>query len=110
MATRETPIEKAIRKAIKQKWPNAWILKVVGHPFQKSGVPDLIGVVEGEFFGWEVKDQKPGESKEHAYARTSPQQRLMKKEINRAGATAVTVLSADEAVAVVEQRLKEKSA
>ena len=32
-----------------------WAMKVHGGPFQTAGVPDIVGVYQGRFFGIEVK-------------------------------------------------------
>ena len=105
----ETGVVRAIVKQVKKRWPRAWTLKVHGGMMQESGVPDLVMCIEGRFIGLEVKHQKPGESAAHAYQRTSASQRKQIDEIKLAGGLSDTVLSADEAVELIETHLEELS-
>lgn len=68
---------------------------------QVVGIPDVIGVVDGRFFGIEVKHRKPGESEEHARARATPGQLRMIETLRDAGAIAGVVLTVEEALALV---------
>lgn len=101
----ETGVVKSITKAIKKNWPHAWHLNVHGHREQRRGVPDLIFCIEGHFIAFEVKHQKPGESAEHAYGRTSTHQQKELTEVYLAGGLATTVLTAQEAVDLIEHHL-----
>ena len=98
MSTEKT-LQGAIVRAVKRTYPDAWVFHPVGGPIQTIGIPDLLVVVEGHLYAFEIKHQKPGESAEHAYGRTTPQQRLQIDLLRRAGATATTVLSVEEVLA-----------
>lgn len=50
----ETRLQQRIQKRLKKE-VGGWWFKVHGGPFQAAGIPDLIGCVEGLFFGFEVK-------------------------------------------------------
>lgn len=63
-----------------------------GGPFQKAGVPDLVGCVNGRFFALEVK--VPGEDP------TKLQVKTMAK-IRDEGGISTTVESPEEAVRIV---------
>lgn len=95
----------AIRKAILAEYPTAWTFKVHGSPYQMAGVPDLLVCIDGKLLGLEVKHQKPGESREHAEGRVSPQQHFQMDAIRRAGGTAAVVMSVDESLAAIEKVL-----
>lgn len=43
------------------KLPECFAVKMHGSPFQRSGLPDIIGCLQGEFFGIEMK--MPGKEK-----------------------------------------------
>jgi hypothetical protein len=103
--TNEGGLVAAIQREIAKRWPSAWQFKVVGSPYQMAGVPDLLLCVEGLTVGLEVKFQRPGESAEHAVGRTTQQQLVQIERINRSGGAAATVISVDEAVAVIKAGL-----
>lgn len=48
-------------KAFLKQLPKCWYFKVMGSMFQRSGIPDIIGIVNGTFFALELKaeDGKP---------------------------------------------------
>lgn len=48
-------------KAFLKQLPKCWYFKVMGNMFQRSGVPDIIGIINGIFFALELKaeDGKP---------------------------------------------------
>jgi len=95
-----------IVKAVKEKYPWAWIFKVHGGPMQQAGIPDLLIVVYGLMVGAEVKHRKPGESEEHARGRATPLQREQIRKLREAGAVADVVLSPEETLALIEQALE----
>jgi hypothetical protein len=106
MATQpETRLVKAIREAILAAYPDSVFWKIHGSPYQESGIPDLVGCIHGRFVGLEVKKQEPGESTEHAYARTTELQLYQRDRILRAGGACATVLSVPEALAVIAAAL-----
>lgn len=84
-----------------------WFFKVVGSPYQMSGVPDILVCIEGMLFGLEVKHQKPGESEQHARDRATPGQLVQIMRINRAGGKAGVVISVQEALALIEDGLND---
>ena len=105
MPTKESGLVAAISKAIHAHYPQAWVFKTVGNPYQMVGVPDLLLCVDGLLIGLEVKFQRPGESREAALSRVTPGQRGQIHAIRRAGGYADAVLSVDEALATIEAAL-----
>jgi hypothetical protein len=99
----EAAVVAAIWKAVLRRYPDAWLLKVHGGPYQRAGVPDLVMCIDGVFIALEVKHQKPGETDEAARDRTTPIQRHEIRRINRAGGWACTVLTPDEALRAIER-------
>jgi hypothetical protein len=106
MPSRESHVVEAIRKAIVRRWPDAWTLKVVGGPYQESGIPDLLCCVNGRMVGLEVKYERPGESEQHALARATPRQQYQIRKINQAGGLAAVVTTPERAVTVIEAALR----
>jgi hypothetical protein len=101
MAVRESILVGSIARAIHAHYPEAWIFKVAGGPYQVAGVPDLLVCVRGLMVGLEVKNPQPGETPEHARNRATPGQRIQIERINRAGGVADVVVSVAEALGVL---------
>lgn len=106
----ETGLVNKITGQIKKRWPNSWVFKVHGGPMQKTGIPDLLIVIDGLMIGAEVKHQKPRESLEHARNRATPGQRAQIAKINAAGAVAGVVTSVEETFALIEQAFEKRAA
>lgn len=103
----EKNVQKRIEKAIAERYPNAWIFHPVGSPYQMTGVPDILALVQGHLFGLEVKHQKPGESLEHAKSRASPAQLLQLKRIKAAGGYGDVVTSVEESLDLIHQTINQ---
>jgi len=108
MASSERVLVGTIARAIKRAYPASLVLKIVGNPYQESGIPDLLVCVHGRFIGLEVKNQEPGESAEHAAYRATPVQRVMVTRINKAGGAAGVVTSKEQALALIERALEKE--
>jgi hypothetical protein len=109
MPTNEAGLVAQIGKRIHKDYPDSWVMKVHGGPFQMAGVPDLLVCVDGYLIGLEVKFVRPGESSDHARLRATAQQRHQIRSINRAGGVAGVVVSVEEALALIERaRSREK--
>jgi hypothetical protein len=60
---RETRRQERIQNALRKRYGrNIWLFKVHGGPFQKDGIGDLMGVVHGLGFMFEVKEPDGEES------------------------------------------------
>lgn len=101
MAQPETALVGRIRTAVKRKFPDAFVVKIAGGPYQTSGLPDLLVIVDGRAFAFEVKAQRMGESAEHAYGRATLLQQARLADLRRAGGVAAVVLSVDEVLALL---------
>lgn len=99
----EAALAKQIQSRIKKEFPAAWVVKVVGNPYQVSGIPDLLVLHEGHLFAFEVKHQKIRESEEHARARASAIQLRTLEKIRKAGGVAAVVLSSEEVLKYMEE-------
>lgn len=68
----ESRLQRKIQKALKDECgPDLFIFKIHGGPMMMSGLPDLIGVFQGQMFGLEVKMPTGTVStiQEHVHAR-----------------------------------------
>lgn len=106
--TSEAGLVAAIDRAVRKEWPEAWIFKVVGSPFQMTGVPDLLICIEGRLFAPEVKHRKPGESVAATRARATPRQLAQIQLLQQAGAWAGVVISVEEVVEAIRDVLRPK--
>lgn len=104
---KESNLVSNICQAVRREYPWAWVFKVVGSPYQMSGVPDILLCVEGRLFGIEVKRQRAGESHRAATERTTLGQRRQIQQIRAAGGVAGVVLSVEEALDLIASGLAE---
>ena len=74
---------------LKTSYPAAFVWKAQAGPYCRQGIPDICAIIDGHFFGFEVKRPDVG--------RLSKIQEQTIKEINAAGGTA-TVVSYPEQV------------
>lgn len=101
----EAQLVKRIAKALDDAYPMSWVFKVVGHPYQMSGVPDIILCINGLMIAIEVKWQRPGETKKHAEARVTKQQEFQMCGIHNAGGITGVVTTVEEAIHLVTRGL-----
>ena len=106
----EARLQDRIIRAIRKEYPEAWIFHPVGGPYQVPGVPDLLICVEGRFAGLEIKNLRPGESREHALGRVTPVQRKQLRKIYAAGGIVAAVTSVLEALEELRAGLDETNA
>lgn len=92
MTQPESRLQRRIRKALQQEYPNSYWYKVHGGRYTPAGIPDLMGCVLGLMFSLEVK--RPGHE-------ASLVQLKRMRDLRRAGAIVATVTSPDEAIAAV---------
>lgn len=86
---RQAKIKKDLKSTVGGKWT-----KIHGGPFQEAGLPDLIGTVEGLFFGFEVKEPLEGAPSELQLETLA--------EYREAGAIACIVETSSQAIALVK--------
>lgn len=67
-SVKETQIVKSIKHALEKEYGGVWY-KIHGGPYQEAGIPDIIGVVSGRFFAFEVKrpERRHNVSKQQVY-------------------------------------------
>ena len=80
---KESFYQAKIIKWLKDTYPGAFVWKAAAGPYSRGGIPDICMVLNGHFFGFEVKRPEGG--------RLSKIQEQTIKEINAAGGTADVV-------------------
>jgi hypothetical protein len=97
MSQPESRLQRKIQDALKLEFGfNLFIFKIWGNERMLAGLPDLIGCLNGKFFGLEVKlPENRG--------KTSARQEYVAALIERAGGFWGVVCSAEEAMSVLTQ-------
>jgi len=90
----ESKLSRRIQDALKKEWPSIFVFKVWGSEHMMAGLPDLIGCIQGRFFGLEVKTPDKGKN-------VSPRQEYVGGLIRRAGGCWDVVTSPAQAVEVL---------
>lgn len=52
---KESHFQSAILRWLKENYPTAFVWKVQTGPYARQGVPDICAVIDGRFYGFEVK-------------------------------------------------------
>ena len=94
----ESRLQRKIQKELKKAFPGSYWRKIHGGQFQRKGIPDLLGCVQGRFFGLEVKCPEDGEP-------PTDLQESNIKQIKKAGGGACVVTSPEEAIDAVRRTL-----
>ena len=74
---KESYYQARIIKWLKEQYPDAFIWKAAAGPYSRGGIPDVCMVLDGQFYGFEVKRPEVG--------RLSKIQEQTIKAINAAG-------------------------
>lgn len=98
MTQRESKRSREIMKALRRE---GWFAtKLHGNKYTRAGLPDILCVAEGYYFGLETKHPETIND-------TSVSQDRCHEEIREAGGFAEVVYTPQQAVALVRQRLQE---
>ena len=80
---KESFYQAKIIRWLKGQYPDAFVWTAQAGPYCRQGIPDICAIINGHFFGFEVKRPEVG--------RLSKIQEQTIKEINAAGGTAAVV-------------------
>lgn len=89
-----------IKEALKKKYPDAFVVKISQGAYCEAGIPDVMFIKAGHYFGFEVKRPVVG-------IRSKLQEETVRK-IRVAGGTAAFVCWPEEAIREVEEYEKRK--
>ena len=84
-----------IKEALKKKYPDAFVVKISQGAYSEGGIPDVLMIKDGHYFGFEVKRPVVG-------IRSKLQEEPVRK-IQAAGGTATFVRWPEEAIMEVEE-------
>lgn len=91
---REAYFQKKIIEAVKARYADALVIKVAQGFFSEPGIPDILCIIDGHYFGIEVK--RP------LFGKLSSSQEMFAERIKRAGGTAVVACYPEEAIERIE--------
>ena len=92
---KESYYQEKIKKVLKTKYPEAFIVKISQCLYSQAGIPDILMIYNGHYFGFEVKRPVVG-------VPSKLQEETIRK-ITAAGGTALFVRWPEEAIQAVEQ-------
>lgn len=84
-----------VMEYIRGNYPGSFVWKAAAGPYSRQGIPDVCAVIEGHFFGFEIKRPYIG--------RLSKMQERTILEIQKAGGTAAVVSFWHQAKEVIEE-------
>lgn len=79
----ESYYQKEVMEYIRDNYPGSFVWKAAAGPYSRQGIPDVCAVIEGHFFGFEIKRPYIG--------RLSKIQERTILDIQKAGGTAAVV-------------------
>lgn len=92
---KESYYQEKIKKVLKTKYPEAFIVKISQSLYSQAGIPDILMIHNGHYFGFEVKRPVVG-------IRSKLQEQTTRM-IQAAGGTAAFVCWPEEAIREVEE-------
>lgn len=93
---KESYFQSAILRWLKENYPAAFVWKVQTGPYARQGVPDICSIIDGRFYGFEVKRPFVG--------RVSRIQQATMEAIEKAGGRAGVVTWPEDAAKIIETR------
>ena len=84
-----------VLNALKETYPDSFSYKNSAGPYARGGIPDVTCILDGHYFGFEVKRPLIG--------RLSKLQEVTIRDINAAGGTACVVSTGEQAKEVIEK-------
>ena len=94
-AHKESYYQARIIRWLKDQYPSAFVWKAAAGPYSLGGIPDICAIIDGNFFGFEVKRPEVG--------RLSKLQEQAIRKINAAGGTAAVVSYPAQAQEVIDR-------
>lgn len=93
---KESYFQSAILRWLRETYPAAFVWKVQTGPYARQGVPDICAIIDGRFYGFEVKRPYVG--------RLSRIQQTTMEAIEKAGGRAGVVTWPDDARKLIENK------
>ena len=91
---KESYYQDKIKKALKRRYPDAFIVKIAQGMYSEGGIPDVMCIISGHYFGFEVKRPLLGTA--------SKLQEKRIQQISDAGGTAAIVSWPEECFRIID--------
>lgn len=95
---KESYYQTKIIKWLKKEYPAAFVWKAAAGPYSRGGIPDICAIIDGKFYGFEVK--RPG-------GKASKLQEKTIEEIKAAGGIAAVVIYPADVEEIIAGRAKQ---
>lgn len=92
---KESYFQKKIMEAVKKARPDAFVWKAAAGPYSRAGIPDICAIIDGMYYGFEVKRPFIGE--------ISPLQKKTAGLIRKAGGRCYFVSWPEEVYEILEK-------
>ena len=92
---RETYYQDKIKKALRKRYRGAFVRKIAQGMYSEGGTPDVMCIIDGHYFGFEIKRPLLGE--------TSRLQEACIRGIEAAGGTAAVVSWPEECFQIIDK-------
>lgn len=92
---KESYFQTRIKQGIKARYPESYVCKISQGPYSEGGIPDVMCIYRGHYFGFEVKRPLVG-------VESKLQQEAIRR-INAAGGTAAFVRWPEEAYEIIDR-------
>ena len=92
----ESKFQANIKKKLKIRYPEAYIKKITQGNYSEGGIPDILCIFEGHYFGFEVKRPFIGGD-------GTDLQKINIKQIEKAGGIAAIVSYPEQAIEIIEK-------
>lgn len=89
----ETYFQEKVKDGLKSQFPDAYVAKIAQGAYSQGGIPDILCILDGHYFGFEIKRPVLGKV-------TKLQSATISK-IRAAGGTAEVVIWPEEAVKII---------
>lgn len=91
---KEAYYQKKVIDGLKKQFPDAYIAKIAQGMYSQGGIPDVMFIMRGHYFGFEIK--RP------VFGKISKLQEVTMARIRRSGGTAAVVSWPEEAEGIIE--------
>lgn len=91
---KESYYQAKILRWLRDNYPTAFVWKAAAGPYSQGGIPDICAIIDGRFYGFEVKRPQNG--------RLSALQEQTIKRIREAGGTAAVVNYPEDVQRIIE--------
>ena len=95
---KESYYQDKIKKALKRRYADAFVVKIAQGAYSEAGIPDVMCIVNGHYFGFEIKRPVLG-------APTKLQEMTIRR-IRTAGGTAAIVTWPEECFRVIDKWIR----